>query len=116
MVFHNNVNDDQISVEDTSVSSLLLSNSSKIVNSLNATNIDLPSSKENESTSKLEIIEGDTNGSDICTNKCSCEICKEASIDNPSSTLKNRPNDKLELKGLVKSSSKPSIPTFGAYN
>jgi hypothetical protein len=102
-------------VEATDVASLL-SNSTTIDNSLNVTNAVLNSSNESESTSTFKLNKDDTNQSDNCSNQCSCEICKDASLDNPSTTLKRRPNDKFALESVIKSSRKPSIPTFGAYN
>ena len=52
---------------------------------------------------------------EICSNQCSCDICKDASTENLSSITESRLDNKPNQENVNQSSKSTSVPTFGKY-
>ena len=82
---------------------------------MNATSNDSASLNTNETTSNSDINESTSISNDICPQQCVCDNCKDSSLDTPSTVVHEHEDENYELEVDEKSSSKPLVPTFGAY-
>ena len=114
---HHNEVHVEAKTEDDDVSSLSLSNSTtNNANVLNSTVADLDTSNGNDENLNLKLKTNNTqNLREICSNQCSCDICKDASSENLSSITESRLDNKPNQENVNQSSKSTSVPTFGKY-
>ena len=112
---HHNEVHTEANTEEEDVSSLSLSNSTtNDVDVQNSTIENIDTSKGNDEKLKLKT-NNTENLNEICSNQCSCDICKDSISENLSSLTESRLDNKPNQENVNQSSKSPSVPTFGKH-
>ena len=81
---------------------------------LNSTIANLDSSNGNDETLQFKT-NNTQNLKEICSNQCSCDICKDTISETLSSITESRLDNKPNQENVNQSSKSSSVPTFGKY-
>ena len=82
---------------------------------VNGTGSDLANLNINKENNSTEPNTNETIHSEICTNQCSCEVCKDSSLNSLFSGPDSVSNRKDDATSGSRSSNGPTVPTFGKY-
>ena len=74
----------------------------------------LNSSSGNDETQQFKT-NNTQNLKEICSNQCSCDICKDTISETLSSITESRLDNKPNQENVNQSSKSSSVPTFGKY-
>ena len=112
---HHNEAHTEANTEEEDVSSLSLSNSTtNDVDVQNSTIENIDTSKGNDEKLKLKT-NNTENLKEICSNQCSCDICKDSISENLSTLTESRLDSSPNQENANQSSKSQSVPTFGKY-